>query len=125
MGSGGLVSAERLLRVGQLNGKEDRNLDLGEVASGLCAKLLHYRQVFDQAVGRHGQRRPSVAERGSVPQRAQVVGRDSASSDMDWRMGFLPRLGQASNRRKANELALEAGFLFAPELLHRADILSR
>ena len=107
MGAGGLVGAGCCARVTRFDREKDRNFNCAEIASGLRAQFFEGRQVLDQAIGRDGQRAPSVAESSRVPERAQVVGRDAAGSDMNRRMRLLARLGEAFDRGEMHELALE------------------
>src|SRR5579863_82504 len=101
-----------------------RDLKLAEIASGLGAHLPQLGQLCRQHLGAQAERRPAVANRDRIAQRAIHARSDAARADMNRRMRFAGRLRIALHRRELDELPGETRLRLGPQLLHRANILA-
>src|SRR5215475_7995215 len=109
-GGAGIVAGDRC---------EQRDFDFGEVTSRLIAVLPQFTKLDFQFRWLERDRTPSVADQRGVSQRTVATGADD-----DWRMRLLRGFGFASDRRKFDKFAFEAGLVPRPKFLHRADVLA-
>src|SRR5208282_5042325 len=85
-----------------------RDFDTAEIPIRFGAHLLELGELRGESIGSHPQRRPAVADRDRVLERA-LHGADAAGTDMNRRVRLLRRFGIREDRRKLDELALERG----------------
>src|ERR1700722_4572769 len=108
MDAGLFVFANRVMRIGTGNRREHGDIDFAKIAPRLIAQLMQLLEFGLELLRRHQYRRPAIANRDSITNRAIIAAPDASRADDDRWMRLLRGFRITAHRRKLDEPPLDA-----------------